>query len=66
MFPKVFSIGGFFLPTYGVLVTAGFLCGLWVAGKLARRKGLDPRLVMDLGVYAALAGLVGAKLLMVL
>lgn len=66
MFPKIFSIGDFFLPSYGVLVTIGFLLGLWVTGKLARRNGLDPQLVTDLGIYVALAGLGGAKLLMLL
>ena len=64
MFPKVFSYGEFFLPTYGVLVAAGFLIALWLAGRLARRQGLDPERVTNLGVYAALAGLAGAKLLM--
>jgi len=66
MFPKIFSIGDFFLPSYGVLVTIGFLLGLWVTGKLARRNGLDPQLVTDLGIYVALAGLGGAKLLMLI
>ena len=54
MFPKIFSIGDFFLPTYGVLVTLGFLAGLWIAGKLAKRQGLDPQMVTDLGIYVAL------------
>ncbi|MBI4903695.1 MAG: prolipoprotein diacylglyceryl transferase [Acidobacteria bacterium] len=66
MFPKLFSIDGFFLPTYGLLVTAGFLVGLWVAGRLAKRDGMNPQLVTDLGIYVALAGLAGAKLLMLL
>lgn len=66
MFPKIISIGDFFLPTYGVLVTLGFLLGLWVTGKLAKRRGLDAHLVTDLGIYVALAGLGGAKLMMIL
>ncbi|MEZ5399332.1 MAG: prolipoprotein diacylglyceryl transferase [Bryobacteraceae bacterium] len=65
MFPKIITISdGVFLPTYGVMVALGFLIGLWLAGRLARRSGLDPELVTNLGVYAALAGLAGAKLLM--
>lgn len=66
MFPKIISIGDFFLPTYGVLVTLGFLLGLWITGKLAQRRGLDAQLVTDLGIYVALAGLGGAKLMMIL
>lgn len=64
MFPKLISFDGFFLPTYGVLVTLGFLLGLWMTGKLAQRQNLNPQLITDLGIYVALAGLAGAKLLM--
>jgi len=65
MFPKLISIGGFFLPTYGVLVAIGFLLALWVATRLGRRAGLSPERVTNLGIYCALAGLLGAKLLMI-
>jgi phosphatidylglycerol---prolipoprotein diacylglyceryl transferase len=64
MLPKLFSIGDFFLPTYGLLVAAAFLTALWLAGRLARREGLNPEDVTNLGVYCALSGLAGAKLLM--
>ncbi len=64
MFPKLISIGDFFLPTYGVLVAAGFLAGIWLTTKLARRAGLDAERVMNLAIYCALAGLAGAKALM--
>ncbi len=66
MFPKIFTIGSFFLPTYGVLVALGFLSALWLTARLARERQLDAEKVTNLGVYAALAGLAGAKLLMFL
>jgi phosphatidylglycerol---prolipoprotein diacylglyceryl transferase len=66
MFPKLFSIGGFFLPTYGVLVAAGFLAGIWVTTRLAKRSGLNPEIVTNLAIYCALTGLAGAKLMMFL
>ncbi|MGA3187837.1 MAG: prolipoprotein diacylglyceryl transferase [Bryobacteraceae bacterium] len=65
MFPKLFTIGSFYLPTYGVLVALGFLAGLSVTVKLAKKGGLDPEKVTNLAVYVALAGLIGAKLLMI-
>jgi phosphatidylglycerol---prolipoprotein diacylglyceryl transferase len=65
LFPKIFSIGTFFLPTYGVLVALGFLAGLWITVKIAKKNGLDPEKVTNLAVYVALAGLIGAKLLMI-
>lgn len=64
MLPKLLDLGGIFLPTYGVLVALGFLTALWLTGRLARQSALDPEKVTNLGVYAALAGLAGAKLLM--
>lgn len=64
MFPKIFSAGDLFLPTYGVLVAAGFLAALWLAGRLAHRSGLHGDAVTSLGINSALVGLVGAKLLM--
>jgi phosphatidylglycerol:prolipoprotein diacylglycerol transferase len=66
VFPKLIHIGSFYLPTYGVMVALGFLAGLTVTTKLARRSGLDGEKITNLAVYCALAGLLGAKLLMFL
>jgi len=59
------DLGPFTLHTYGVLLAAAFLTGLYVAARQARKAGLDPNRVSDLGVYVLIAGLVGAKLLLV-
>jgi phosphatidylglycerol:prolipoprotein diacylglycerol transferase len=64
MLPKLIAIDGFFLPTYGVLVAAAFLVALWLTSRLAKKSGLNPEQVTNLGIYAALAGLAGAKLMM--
>lgn len=66
MFPKLISIGQFFLPTYGVLVALGFLAGLWITLRLAKRAGLPHETITNLAIYCALAGLAGAKLFMIL
>jgi len=65
MFPEVFHIGGFFLPTYGLLVAIAFLTALWIAGRLAAKSGLHQESVLNLGIYCALAGIAGAKVLMI-
>jgi len=46
-----------------VLVALAFLAGLWVTARLARRLE-STRTGGQPGVYCALAGLLGAKLLM--
>jgi len=66
MFPKLVSIGKFFIPTYGTLVALAFLVALWVTVRLARRAKLPPEPVTNLAIYCALAGLAGAKLFMIL
>lgn len=66
MFPKLISIGNFFIPTYGTLVAIGFLLGLWVTVRLAKRAKLPAEPVTNLAIYCALAGLAGAKLFMIL
>src|SRR5271156_254385 len=66
MFPKLVSIGKFFIPTYGTLVALAFLFALWVTVRLARKAKLPPEPVTNLAIYCALAGLAGAKLFMIL
>ncbi len=66
MYPKLISIGSFFIPTYGVLVALGFLAGLTATMRLAKSIGLSAEKVTNLAVYCALAGILGAKLFMIL
>ena len=65
MFPQLFSYGSFALPTYGLLVASGFAIGLATALHLARREGLNKAAIYNLGIYVALAALLGAKLLLI-
>ncbi len=66
MFPKLISVHGFTLPTYGVLVATGFIAGLLVAIHLAQREGLNKEKVYNLGIYIALAGMLGSKLFLLI
>src|SRR5581483_9686853 len=65
MFPKLFQLGSFSVPTYGLLVAAAFLAALWMTSRFARTRGLDVEKIVNLGVYCALVGMLGAKLLMI-
>src|SRR3984957_2996241 len=65
MFPRLFHIGSFSLPTYGLLVALAFLTALWMASRFAKEKGINSEKVVNLGVYCALAGMLGAKVLMI-
>lgn len=65
MFPRLFHLGSFNLPTYGVLVALGVITGLTMAAKVGRRQGLDPDNVWNLGILAVLSAIVGAKILLI-
>jgi len=58
------SPGPFTLHTYGVLLAIAFLAGLWAVARQAKRAGLDPGRVTDMAVWVLIAGLVGAKALL--
>jgi phosphatidylglycerol---prolipoprotein diacylglyceryl transferase len=66
MFPKLISVGTFYIPSYGVLVALAFLAGLSITLRLSKRIGLPAEKVTNLVVYCAIAGIAGAKLFMFL
>lgn len=66
MYPELFRIGNFSIPTYGVLLVVGLLLALFVASRLARRDGIPQGRIYDLGLWTILGGLLGAKILMLL
>ncbi len=66
MHPILFELGNWPVYTYGVLLAAAYLLGLQLAVWRARKRGVDPARVMDLGIWIIIAALVGAKLLLVI
>jgi phosphatidylglycerol:prolipoprotein diacylglycerol transferase len=65
MHPILFEVGNWPVYSYGVLLAAAYLIGLQLGVVRARRAGVDPAKVMDLGIYLIIAALVGAKLMLV-
>ena len=62
MHPIFIHIGSFAIHTYGVLVAIGFLAGLSVAAARAKKVGLPPDQIGDIGVWLIVAGMAGGKL----
>ena len=65
MLPYLIHIGSFSLPTYEVLVATAFLAALAMASHFARQRGINHEKIVNLGVYCALVGMAGAKVLMI-
>jgi phosphatidylglycerol---prolipoprotein diacylglyceryl transferase len=49
------------LHTYGLLIAAAFLAGMWLAQREARRRGQDPERIADLSFWILVAALVGSR-----
>lgn len=62
MFPVLFRIGDFEITTFGVMVAAGALAGLWIYRRELARARL-PDAAADAAILGLIGGLVGAKLL---
>ena len=64
MHPILFNVGPITIYSYGVLLAAAYLTGLWMAVRRARAAGIDGNRIMDLLIWVIIAALVGAKLLL--
>lgn len=60
------SIGPLTLHTYGFLLAVAFLAGLFVVSSQAKKAGMDRNRLADMAVWLLIAGLVGAKVLLVI
>jgi phosphatidylglycerol:prolipoprotein diacylglycerol transferase len=64
IYPVLFRIGDFEITSFGVMVAAGALVGLWLLRRELERSGL-PESALDVGLAGVFGGLAGAKLLWV-
>jgi phosphatidylglycerol:prolipoprotein diacylglycerol transferase len=66
VFPRLFQVGHFGLPTYGVLVATGVLLGLWISVRNSVKQRIKAENAWDFGIAVVLAGIVGSKILYVI
>lgn len=62
MIPVLFSIGKISVSSFAVLMTFGFLFGIFLIWRLARAWDLDEEKVLDLTFLTSLGGLIGARI----
>lgn len=59
--PKSFSVFGFEIALYGVIIGIGVLCGVLMAVHAAKKEGMDPDLIWDFAIYAIVFSIIGAR-----
>ncbi|RZB29844.1 MAG: phosphatidylglycerol---prolipoprotein diacylglyceryl transferase [Desulfobacteraceae bacterium Eth-SRB1] len=62
MYPILLKLGKLSLHTYGFFVAMGFLAGILIAKREAKRLGEDPDRIMDLSFYVMVSAILGSRL----
>lgn len=62
MHPEFIRLGPLDIRTYGVFLAIGCVVGIAVAARRARREGIDPERIADLGAWLIVSGMLGGKL----
>jgi phosphatidylglycerol:prolipoprotein diacylglycerol transferase len=58
----IIQLGPITLQVWGMFVATGFLFGGYMAARMAKMRGEDPKVIYDLGPWLILAGLIGGRL----
>jgi phosphatidylglycerol:prolipoprotein diacylglycerol transferase len=62
----LFSIFGFPIHSYGLMMVIGFMAAAWRASKRAKAVDINPDRVYDIGLIALLSGVLGSRIVFVL
>ena len=62
MYPILFRIGSFEVTTFGLMMFLSFMSAGWVLSIQLRRRNLNSEFAWDVLAWAAIAGIIGAKI----
>jgi phosphatidylglycerol:prolipoprotein diacylglycerol transferase len=65
LYPRFFQFGHFAIPTYGVLIAIAVVAALALLLHFARRLGLEPNKLWNVGLIAILTTLIAERLLVI-
>ena len=60
--PRNFSVFGFRIAFYGVIIGIGILCGILMAAYIAKKEDTNPDLIWDFAIYAIVCSIIGARI----
>jgi phosphatidylglycerol---prolipoprotein diacylglyceryl transferase len=64
--PVLLSIGSFEIRWYGVMIVLAVMAAIGISLMEAKRKGLSQDAIWDIGLWAVIGGIIGARLLHVI
>lgn len=64
MYPEIVKIPLIGMPinSYGFMIMLGFIAALFVGVRRAKQIGISSELIMDVGIYSMICGIVGGKI----
>jgi len=62
MYPTLIKLGSFEITTFGLMMFIAFVAGGWILSRQFRRYGLTDELASSIVMYAAIGGILGAKI----
>lgn len=60
--PRSFSVFGFEIAFYGLIIGIGVMAGIVLAAYAAKKTGMDPDIIWDFAIYAVIFSVIGARL----
>lgn len=60
--PQGFTVFGFYISLYGVIIAIGVMAGISMAAHLAKKSGQNPDDYWDFAIYAVIFSLIGARI----
>jgi phosphatidylglycerol:prolipoprotein diacylglycerol transferase len=66
VYPIVFYVHSVPIYSYGIMISVGWLLGLWCSCSYAARLGIDPGFIWKLGWYMIPVAIVSSKIWLVL
>lgn len=66
MHPILWQLGSFKLHSYGLMVALATLAGVFVAARIAHRRGLRQELCVDTVIWSLILGIIGARVLYII
>ncbi len=58
----LFTVWGVRIPFFGFMIALGVLAAMWILSFDAKRKGIDSEKATDMGAWALIGGILGARL----